>query len=89
MVEQQEYTELPPTQDEGQMQQQEGEEPPISEEAILFGHLTLSNVPQDAIQLLFHFGITKLEQLELLNAEILEKMEITNPELQGLIVEAA
>lgn len=61
----------------------------VSEEAILFGHLTLSGVPQDVIQVLFHYGVSKLEQLTLLNTEILQNMEIEDPQLQGLIVEAA
>jgi len=61
----------------------------VSEEAILFGHLTLSNVPQEAIQVLFHYGVSKLDQLTLLNTEILQNMELEDPQLQVLIIDAA
>ena len=52
----------------------------------MFGHLALSGVPEEAIQVLFHFGISSTEQLELLNSEILDKMDLTDAELQGLIL---
>ena len=39
--------------------------------------------------MLFHYGVTKLEQLTLLNVEILQNMELEDPELQNAIVEAA
>ena len=52
--------------------QENGAENSISEEALLFGHLTLSMVPQEVIQVIFHFGVTKVDQLRLLNKEILD-----------------
>ena len=39
--------------------------------------------------MLFHYGVTKLEQLTLLNVEILQNMELEDPELQNAIIEAA
>ena len=60
------------------MQEEPTNEAPISEEAIMFGHLAMCGVPQQVIQVLFHYGITTIGQLELLNQEIIEKMEITD-----------
>ena len=39
--------------------------------------------------MLFHFGIINTEQLELLNPEILDKMDLTDVELQRVILEAS
>ena len=39
--------------------------------------------------MLFHYGITKIDQIELVTPEILEQMELTDTELQNVILEAS
>ena len=48
----------------------------VSNEALMFGHLALSGVPEEAIKVLFQYGVAELDQLPLLNKEILEKMDM-------------
>ena len=51
----------------------------FSQEAILFGHLFLSGVDQAHAQVLFQFDINTIDNLGLLNKEILNEMEIKDP----------
>lgn len=49
----------------------------------------MSGVPTEHAQTLFAFEITSVDSLHLLTREILEKMDIVDPEVQEVILKAA